>query len=274
MEPNLCPAWRAYGALAACVLAILLNGAPAEAGSFSTSASIVDTGGCVNQTAGGSGVTSAGINYGPFPLYACAGTNYSIWAGATAESNGLLSSLVEYDGSVTSPVTMTATSTLTDTLAFSCTSSCGNATLTGTLDGTGVEPNSYSEFMATVVDTTQNITYTEIAEFCPSPPSANCTATGAAATNPFLANLIFPITPGDSYSVTVSVIASLEFSPGEFPQVLANMNDPLTLYLNPGVSATSASGDFPIAPEPSSWLLAGGGLLAMIGTAKRLLAGK
>ena len=266
----------AYGLLLACALAM-----PAMAGAFSTSASMVDTGGCINQTAGGTGIATAGISVAP--PESCSG-GYTIYGGATALSSGLLSAAAEYTGGpFASSMTLTSTASLTDTLTFSCGSpTCGPADLTATLDGGFLgflspggftNANSYSVYTATISDAAESYSVSNTTEFCPHPPGTNCTVSSASAANPLAVTLPFTIYSGDSYTVQISITAFVQLVSGVGGQELASMNDPLVLTLPNGVNYASASGQF-AAPEPSSWLLAGPGLLALLGTAKRRLARK
>jgi hypothetical protein len=263
-----------------CALALLGSCLPAIAGtSYSTSASVVDTGGCVNSSVGPSQTTSAVVSQPGAPLpVACTGggsNGDSVRYGAVAGSNGVLSVLAEYasiGGLVTTPISMTSTATLTDTLTFSC-AGCtpgellGTATLLATLDGgilnefiAGNNADAYASYTATVSDPTDSVSATTTAEFCPAPPATNCTVNSAAATNRLPVPLTFALYAGDSYSVSISLTAFVELIDGDTSgeQLLAGMNDPLGLTLPNGVVYSSASGDF--LPEPSSWVLVGSGL--------------
>lgn len=72
----------------------------------------------------------------------------------------------------------------------------------------------------------------------------------------------FPIYSGESYEFQIIMTAFADFVAGD-SGLEALMNDPLNLTLPPGVTFTSASGEFPgsAIPEPASWVLVGAGLL-------------
>jgi hypothetical protein len=249
--------------------------------SFSTGASVVDTGGCVNSTVGPSQTTSSSVEQPtqPAPIVCTSGLSNgdSIRYGALAESNGTLSVLAEYatiGATVTTPISMTATATLTDTLTFSC-AGCtpGEPIGTAALVSSGIDGGIFNNFIspsnadanvtytATVSDPTDGVSATSTYEFCPDPPITNCTVDGTGVANPVTVTTPFALYAGDSYSISVTLTAFVELIAGDTSsQALgANMNDPISFTVPGNVDISSASDQF-TTPEPSSWMLMGGGL--------------
>ncbi len=265
-----------------CALLTVIGCMPATAGpSFSTAASVVASSGCINQSVNGTTSASAGT---PAPLPQTCPDGNSIRASALAQSNGELSVLAEFasiGSSITSPSTITSTATLNDTLTFTCTiitctlgQNVGTGFLMATLHGgflndfeIGNNTTAFVSYTATISDPTQSFSTSGTTEFCPNPPATNCTVTGASIASPFTASIPFTLYSGDSYTVQIVMTAFVELVSGDTAggQLLANLDDPLTLTLPTGIGFNSSSGQFAgETPEPSSWILMGSGLACLL----------
>lgn len=248
---------------------------PARGGTFYTSATAVSTSGCGNMTDNGS--YSAGVSVSTPPAPISCGNGDTVWGGANVTSIGALSTVAEVNGNGTSPFSFTTTATLDDTLAFYCIGTCPGGTLTGNLEAdiTGAVFSQldlggivYDSYTATITDTVTSAVATSTGELCPTlAQSASCTSAETNPSSGYTVSAPFTIVPGDPYTLQI-VMTSFAQNSSTSLQVLATQNDPLSLTLPTGISYESASGEF-LAPEPSSWLLVGGGLVMWLCLARR-----
>jgi hypothetical protein len=264
-------------------LAIVAGAVPAMGNSVF--ASVVSSTGCGNTS--DTSTTSANVFVQSATTVApliCPDGN-GIFSGAAASALGTLGTLAETvsqggPSTITGPFSVTSTATLTDTITFSCTG-CGPGTLTGTLLATitgavftefnplGIATASYTSM---ITDTTSNTQFVATGELCPT-LATGCTA---AETNPstgYSVSNSFTIVPGDVYTFLITMVsfASVPAGVNNETDVLASQNDPMTLTLPSGVDYFSQSGEF-LAPEPSSWVLVGGGLVLGFGLFRRRMA--
>jgi len=261
-------------------LAVLGGGVPAMGNSVF--ASVTSSTGCGNASQTSSTTADVFVEAsGTIAPLICPDGN-GIFSGADATAMGTLAASAEtvsQGGSttITGPFSVTSTATLTDTITFSC-AGCGPGTLTGTLlatiDGVvftefnplGIATASYT---STITDTTSNAQFVATGELCVT-LATGCTA---AETNPstgYSVSNAFTIVPGDVYTFFISMVsfASVPAGVDNETDVLASQNDPMTLTLPAGVDYFSQSGEF-LAPEPSSWVLVGGGLVLGLGLFRR-----
>lgn len=241
-------------ALAACLPAMA---APTL---FSTSASIV--GDCVSL--GTSGTTSASLSYNNSEIITSCPDGNAIVSTASAQSNGMVSVnsfILPQPGSPV--VSLTTTATLTDGLTFCSPATCtgppgtalGMGVLTATLSGGsdafgGADSSDYALFTGTINDSANSVMASgtaELADSCVSPLSANCTVSIGDIPVPLTVTIPFPILAGELYTFQMNITV---FSSDEGGFL---MDDPLSLTLPPGVTVTSASGEFPgSTPEPGT----------------------
>jgi hypothetical protein len=180
---------------------------------------------------------------------------------------------------ISTPFSVTSVATLTDTLTFSCTGTCGplSASLVANITGAvfsqlGLSGVEYDSYTAAITDTSTLVQSTMAGELCPTlAQSASCTM---AETNPstgYTVTTPFTIVLGDPYSIQLVMTSFVSVPSGNALQVLATQSDPLSLNLPTGVSFASQSGAF-LVPEPSSWVLVGGGLALCLGLFRRRMA--
>jgi hypothetical protein len=132
----------------------------------------------------------------------------------------------------------------------------------------------YASYAVTITDTTNSTQFTNAGELCPTlAQSGSCTMAETNPSSGYGVTTQFTINPGDAYTfyIVMTSFVSVSASQTTAVQVLADQNDPLSLTLPSGVDFTSQSGQF-LAPEPSSWVLVGGGLVLGLGLFRRRMA--
>ncbi len=295
---NLSKRCKGLNVLFCCGIAALAGSMPAMGSTNFVSASMSTSTSCGNQTdlnePTTASVNASTLNNPPSILpFTCPDGN-RLFGGAFATSSGTLQVTAEIDApvgnnTITDGLSAMSTAELFDTLTFTCgggpCSGTFNASLIGVLTAAefsmlalgGAE---YVSYNVTITDTTTSATYLGSGALCSSTPptappaSLNCTATETNPSSGFSVTTPFTITNNDSYTFEIVMTSFVEATNSNDIMILATGSDPMSFDLPGGMSYTAASDEqfAQVLPEPSSWLLVGGGLVLCLGLFRRRLA--